>query len=201
MVRPTIGYWRWFYSWFAGTGQPDPDDALTVLVSGDNGITWTPVEAARNGRGGWEEHAIAVADYVTPSHQVRVRFVAADLGVASIVEAAIDDLIAYDAFTGPADVPPETVAPLHFRAPWPNPAAGRVTLVLETPAPGGGDVDILDASGRIVRRLWRGTAPGLTLELTWDGADARGRPAPSGLYFARARVGGREAVMRLARAR
>ncbi len=201
MVRPTIGYWRWFYSWFAGTGQPDPDDGLTALLSNDNGITWVPVETARGRHDVWEEHTIAVGDYVTPSHQVRVRFVAADLGVPSTVEAAIDDFEAYDGYAGPADVPPGRAAPLHFRAPWPNPAAGRVTLVLETPAPGAGVVDVHDASGRIVRHLWIGTVPGVTLELRWDGADDQGRAVPSGLYFVRARVGGREAVVRLARTR
>jgi len=200
MVRPTIGYWRWFYSWSPVTGQPDPADWLQVLISGDGGQTWVPVEVTTGWHNDWEERAIAVADYVAPSAQVRLRFVAADLGDATIVEAGVDDITTYDAYPGPADVA-GVGASLHFRPPWPNPASGSVGLVIETPVAGPLEVAIVDVAGRRVRELYRGAAPAGPIELRWDGRDDGGIPAAAGLYFARARAAGRESAARLVRVR
>jgi choice-of-anchor B domain-containing protein len=198
MVRPTIGYWRWFYSWYVGTGQPEPDDGLAVLISNDNGATWVPVETTHGWHNHWEECAIAVADFVAPSAQMRLRFVASDLGNSSLVEAGVDDLTTYDAASGTADVPEGAPRALRFRAPWPNPARGAVSLVLEVPAPGVAEIELLDTAGRLVRTLYRTAAGAGAVEVRWDGTDEQGRAAPAGLYFARARSGSREARTRFA---
>ena len=201
MVRPMIGYWRWFYSWYAGTGQSEPDDWLAVLISSDNGVTWVAVDTTRGAENDWEEQAIAVADFVTPTSQVRLRFVAADRGYASIVEAAVDDLAIYDAPSATLGVAPAPPRALRFRAPWPNPATGAVWLVLDLPTAGMAEVELLDPAGRRVRTLHRGPAPAGPLELRWDGLDDNGRPAAPGLYFARARSGRGEARARFVRLR
>jgi len=63
-------------------------------------------------------------------------------------------------------------------AAWPNPSAG--TVWVRWPARAGA-LDIVDLSGRRVRRLvpQHDTA-------RWDGDDAFGRPAPAGIYLVRA---------------
>jgi choice-of-anchor B domain-containing protein len=63
-----ITYSRWFFS-IVGT-----TDVLTTEVSNNNGSTWTVVSTVGPVTGGWREHSFRVADYVTPSAQVRVRF-------------------------------------------------------------------------------------------------------------------------------
>jgi hypothetical protein len=186
MADPHIAWWQWFYS------NGDANDWFAVRVSNDNGATWTDVDTLRGPltAASWKERAIRVGDYVTPSAQVRVRFVAADLGAGSIVEAAVDDLIAWDQALVAADVPgaaPRTG--LRFRAPHPNPAAGEVTLTLELPVAGMLDVSLYDVSGRRVRVLHRGPAAAGPLALRWDGSDGAGRRMPAGLYFARAESG------------
>ena len=200
LARPTIGYWRWFYSWSGDTGQPDPSDRLIVLISNDNGVSWVPVDTTRGAANHWNERAIRVADFVTPTAQVRLRFIAGDLGDPSIVEAAVDDIMTYDA-AEVVGVPPAMPRRFGFRAPWPNPASGAVTIVLDVPAPGTAEVELFDPAGRRVRTLYRGPARQGPLELRWDGADALGRPAAAGLYFARARSGRSEAFTRFARLR
>jgi hypothetical protein len=67
----------------------------------------------------------------------------------------------------------------------PNPVSPR-TAITFTVSPAGGNVrlTLVDASGRVVRTLVNGAAPGRH-EVQWDGTDDAGRPAASGIYFAR----------------
>jgi len=78
----------------------------------------------------------------------------------------------------------------------PNPSNGSVRF--EISAGLGGDVEIFDAAGRLVRAMSSGVAggPGPRLTsagagvVTWDGADRFGRRVPAGLYWARIRTAG-----------
>jgi len=94
-----IGYWRWYSN--SGGGAPNAD-VFTVQASSDNGGTWADVEVVGPGGpetgGGWIYHEFRAGDIVTPSAQTRLRFIAADLGAGSLVEACVDDLsiFAYD---------------------------------------------------------------------------------------------------------
>ena len=87
----TISYWRW-YSNHAGAA-PNAD-VFTVQVS-NNGSTWVTVETVGptgpQVSGGWFFNEFNVADFVTPTSNVRVRFRAEDAGSGSIIEAAVDD--------------------------------------------------------------------------------------------------------------
>ena len=93
-VDPTISYWRWYSN---SAGSAPNADVFTVDVSNDNGTNWTNVEtigpSGPGTSGGWFQHEFRVADFVTPTSTVRLRFVASDLGSGSIVEAAVDDLV------------------------------------------------------------------------------------------------------------
>jgi choice-of-anchor B domain-containing protein len=195
---PVIGWWRWFYSHDPETGQPDPNDWLAVLVSGDNGLTWTRVDTTRGLHNAWEEQAIHVAQYVTPSANVRVRFVAADLGDASTVEAGVDDISVYDGGLTTVDVPTDG-ARVRFRTPSPNPFQDRVALSLQLAQAGAVAVDVLDVFGRRVRTLHRGAVTAGMLHLVWDGRDDRGASAPAGVYFAEARLEGSRTRVRFIR--
>jgi hypothetical protein len=86
-----VSYWRWYSNDQNGT----IDDTFNVGISNNNGTSWTNVETlgptGTQSVGGWLFKEFRVADFVTPTAQVRVRFVAADVGLGSIVEAAVDD--------------------------------------------------------------------------------------------------------------
>ncbi|HEY3215980.1 MAG TPA: choice-of-anchor B family protein [Candidatus Eisenbacteria bacterium] len=191
MTTPTVGFWRWFYC-----NGDRASHWLAVLISSD-GETWVPVDTTGGLHNHWEEQEIRVADYVTPTSQVRVRFQAAAFG-GHIVEAAIDDLTLYDAELARLGLPPPAgPTRLAFLAPRPNPARGTVQLGLDHPG-GRLEVDILDLQGRRTTTLLRGSpAPG-TLWLSWNGRVDGGHPAGAGLYWARARSGGEQAVVRFA---
>ena len=87
-----IGYWRWYSN--SQGGGPN-EDVFTVDISNNGGTTWVNAEtvgpAGAETAGGWFYHEFRVADFVTPTAQVRLRFVAADLLNGSLIEAAVDD--------------------------------------------------------------------------------------------------------------
>jgi hypothetical protein len=196
LADPVISFWQWFYSEFGA-----PEDWLAVMISNDDGASWTPVDTTRALRGPWVERALRVADYLTPTAQVRLRFVAADLGVESVVEAAIDDLALYDGPPETVSAPASTPRRLAFRRPAPNPSTGAVRLSLELPVAGPLRVEVLDVTGRRVRVLHQGPAGPGTLHLSWDGAGDGGAPTPAGCYFVRAMAERERAETRIARIR
>ena len=191
---PVIAYWRWFFS------DGDANDWMAVLVSRDGGASWTPVDTVRGGRNQWEEASFRVRDRVTPSSQVRLRFVAADLGVGTLVEAAIDDVAIYEAGTAPVAVTPALPSRLAFLPPSPNPSSGTLRLELDLPAAGPLVVEVIDLAGRRVSTLHRGTAAAGRVRVAWDGRDGALRRVRSGLYYVRARANGATAVTRIVRA-
>ena len=184
MTTPMIGVWMWFYSQFR-----HPDDYLAVLISNNNGTSWVPMDTLRGLRNHWSEYDYAVGNYVTPTNQVRLRFVAVDGGEPSVVECAVDDVAVYDGASIPVGIlEGDSPSALQFRAVWPNPAQGDVRFVLASPTPGRVDVDVIDVAGRHVRSLHRGFAKAGTLTMRWDGKGDGDRIAPAGLYFVRART-------------
>jgi len=75
-----------------------------------------------------------------------------------------------------------------WTAPYPNPAARSVRLLLGLPADATGTLTLFDCRGRLVRR-WE--LIGGSRLLVWQGADARGAPVPAGVYFFRLTTAGR----------
>ncbi|UCF66121.1 MAG: exo-alpha-sialidase [Acidobacteriota bacterium] len=97
LLDPHIGYWRWYSN---DTGASPNEDVFMIDISDDGGETWTNVETVgptgSEASGGWFFHLFRVEDLVTPTANVVLRFVAADEGSGSLVEAAIDDLVITD---------------------------------------------------------------------------------------------------------
>ncbi len=80
----------------------------------------------------------------------------------------------------------------------PNPAWGSVAFALVADRAGEQSVDVLDLSGRLVRRVTAGWQPAGARTVRWDGIDGAGRPAPAGVYLVRLRAGEHETRTRIA---
>ena len=80
----------------------------------------------------------------------------------------------------------------------PNPSRGPLNLSLESPTGGYDALELLDVSGRVVRRLSSGAKAGERWNIRWDGRDESGQRMPAGLYFARMRSRAGVAVVRVA---
>ncbi len=79
---------------------------------------------------------------------------------------------------------------------WPGRALVDFELALAED--GEASLALYDVRGRLVRALRSGAAPAGRERIRWDGALANGAPAPSGIYFARARTAGGAFVARFA---
>ncbi len=78
-------YWRWYSN---DTGASPNEDSMLVQISTNDGGSWSTLETVTENAGIWVEKRFPAPD----SDQIRVRFIASDLGSGSIVEAGVDDL-------------------------------------------------------------------------------------------------------------
>jgi len=81
--------WYWYNN---SAGSAPGEDSMPIEISNDNGASWAQVDLITDTSSGWTYREYLVSDYVTPSAQMKVRFVASDLGSGSIVEAGVDDV-------------------------------------------------------------------------------------------------------------
>ncbi len=88
-----VSYARWYDN---SSGASPNQDVFTVKVSNNAGGSWVTVEtvgpSGPQTNGGWFVHSFTINDFVAPTAQVRLRFIADDSDPGSLVEAAIDEL-------------------------------------------------------------------------------------------------------------
>ncbi len=86
-----ISYWRWYSN---SAGAAPNADVFTVDISADDGQTWVNVEVVGptgpQTSGGWFQHRFTPSSLIPLTDRVRMRFIAADEGAGSLVEAALD---------------------------------------------------------------------------------------------------------------
>jgi hypothetical protein len=109
--------------------------------------------------------------------------VADRVGRGLAVDLRLDDLI-----DTTSSVPPPPVAESRPLLVAPNPARGGCTLRFSLPAAAAGTLAIYDLAGRRLDLLESGALARGEHALRWDGGVSSGRPAPSGVYFARLRA-------------
>jgi murein tripeptide amidase MpaA len=84
----TVSYWRWYSN---NQGANPGTNSMPVLISNDDGVTWTTLETVNDNANAWVFRSFRVGDFVTPTANMRLRFVARDL-TGAIVEAGVDDV-------------------------------------------------------------------------------------------------------------
>jgi choice-of-anchor B domain-containing protein len=82
-----------YYRWYSNNQGASPDeDTMPVQISNNNGASWVQLELVSENAGDWVSRSFRVDDFVTPSNQMKLRFIARDLGNGSVVEAGVDDV-------------------------------------------------------------------------------------------------------------
>ncbi len=88
---PFITYFRWYDNSFGGSPMAD---IFEVEISNNGGATWVDLEtvgpAGPEVTGGWIQRQFQISDFVAPTNNMRIRFIASDLGEGSVIEAGVD---------------------------------------------------------------------------------------------------------------
>ncbi|MEZ4650291.1 MAG: choice-of-anchor B family protein [Candidatus Eisenbacteria bacterium] len=193
-----------YHRWYCNDGNTTVDDVFTIQVSSNGGSAWTTVEILDSSRRFWEPAEFRLEDFVPATANVRIRFVAADEGGGSIVEAGIDDFEIYDLEFDTSDAPDLLAAGgTRFLGASPNPMPLSVQTDVRFQLAAAGEVrlEIVDVQGRRVALLADGPFVAGTHTVSWNGRDERGEAVPAGIYFERfaadgVRAGGRIVVLR-----
>ncbi len=89
----TVEFWLWYSN---DRGAAPGTDTFRVDASNDNGATWTNAltigPSGPGTTGTWIQYSLSLAPVLPLTNTVRLRFVAEDAGVDSVVEAALDDV-------------------------------------------------------------------------------------------------------------
>ncbi|MBI4879121.1 MAG: zinc carboxypeptidase [Planctomycetes bacterium] len=80
---------RWYWCSIA-------DDPFVIDISNDDGAHWTNLETVTGKPNEWLQVERRVADFVAPTSQMRLRFIAADPLNTSVTEALVDDFLVLD---------------------------------------------------------------------------------------------------------
>jgi hypothetical protein len=72
-----------------------------------------------------------------------------------------------------------------IRAAGPSPFGLRTTIGISASRPGAVTLAVYDVHGRKLRTLWNGRMEAGRHSVVWEGVDARGEKAPSGIYLVR----------------
>lgn len=92
VINPIVDYYRWYSN---DQGASPGNDFFNIQISNDGGSSWTVLENTNVSSNAWENYRFLISDYVTPTTQCQLRFIAQDLGQGSLVEAAVDDILVY----------------------------------------------------------------------------------------------------------
>jgi hypothetical protein len=85
----TLTYWRWYTN---NLGNNPGEDYWDVDVTAD-GVNWVHLEHTMESANYWTEHSFDLGAVVPLTSTVRLRFVASDEPLGSLVEAAVDDIM------------------------------------------------------------------------------------------------------------
>lgn len=166
--------WQRDLSWYWPWRGALPTDFKLEMRAADSEL-WQPL--AVNVRFGDETDVFAVeGSQITAGleggagkrHQIRV------IGTRPAGRVASQAVVVYPDGGSPA----ATI----MSAPWPNPSAAGVSLMLEVPDGQFGHLKIYDLRGRLIKTMDHG--PGQQL-IVWDGRSDRGGRVASGIYYIR----------------
>ncbi|MDX9911384.1 MAG: choice-of-anchor B family protein [Phycisphaerales bacterium] len=94
-----VSYARWFDNTGSGTGANPGTKTFLVQISNNGGSNWQALEtvgpSSSESSGGWFEKSFDLASVITPTSNMRIRFIAQDPDPGSVIEAGVDAFRVY----------------------------------------------------------------------------------------------------------
>jgi Zn-dependent metalloprotease len=180
-----------YYRWYTDDRGINAGDDLWVVQVRNNGGPWQDVENTGEEANFWKQITVDLfALFGANLGTVEFKFIATDTGANSLCEAAIDDfeilnqaVIGVSAWNGSA-------ARFALLGARPNPAQAGAEIGFAVPALSQVRIGVYDVAGREVTVLADRSFDGGTHLLRWDGQDAGGHAAASGIYYLRMQAAG-----------
>ncbi len=171
---PVIEYWRWF------TDQTNFDDTFYVDISNDNGQSWISLEMVPRTENYWRKKRFLVNQFITPTSQMKIRFIAEDRGLGSMCEGGVDDFSVYSFDVTGVDEPNNNLVPKSFslRQNYPNPFNPSTEISFDLPMKSEVVFTIYDIAGRLVYSNQMGDLEAGNHSLIWNANDFA-----SGIYL------------------
>lgn len=150
-TNPAFTYWRWYTN---NAGANPSADWWQVQISNNNGASWVYVESTKGTDRSWRRKAFRVQEYVAPTAQVRLRFIASDSirptvqnNGQSLIEAALDDIQLWDgdANTSSVDETIDIVTRI-----FPSPADDAINVVFTETEVRSLRMEVIDLTGRTI---------------------------------------------------
>lgn len=182
-ITATASYWRWYTN---DLGNNPGEDWWDVAVT-SNGVDWVALEHTQVSDESWQLFSFQLQTYVELTDHVQLRFVAADLGAGSLVEAGVDDFLLNASYGISTAAPSGPELPQHMVLGdcFPNPFNPMTTIHFSLPSTGEVTLEVYDVAGRRVATLVDGLIQAGHHDVVWRGQDDRGSNVASGLYFSR----------------
>lgn len=183
-----------FHRWL---GVEDPEFDHAYIRVSNNGADWITVwqNTAEITDSGWSQHEFDLSAQANNQPTVYIRWTMGTTdGGWTYCGWNIDDIeiwgIEQGIDTGVFEENGENPARVYrLIGARPNPFNPTTNIMFELPEPGRVSLSIYDVSGRLVAVLASGHSEAGRFTCTWDGRDTTGRPAGSGVYFARMEAG------------
>ena len=92
LQNPAVSYQRWLVN---DIGSNPNSETMVIEISNDSGSSWTTLETvdpnSLEASGGWIYRVFNIADFVTPTASMRLRFTVSDI-IGTVIEGAVDDV-------------------------------------------------------------------------------------------------------------
>lgn len=184
-INPVIRYYKWYSN---DKGAAPGQDYWKVYLSENGGVTWKLLENTNRSTVDWEKVQFRVADFVTASDQVMLRFEASDEAPGSLVEALIDDfeILEQSAITS-INRPKAEAVPKKFQLypSYPNPFNPSTTIRYDLAQPVSVHLEVYSPLGQKIKTLFQGEQTAGQYSTVWDGSTDSGQRAASGVYLIR----------------
>jgi hypothetical protein len=187
LVEGSLWVWTYFMN-------PEADDYLDLNLTTDGGASWTTVVRVQTTTSpDWQQRTFRLSPHDFEfTDQMQFRLVADDPNSDALVETLVDDFLVEALFgSGTAIGGDQAAAPLRLalgRA-TPNPFNPSTAIPFSLPVRAEVRLVVYDVSGRFVRALVDGVREAGEYQARWDGRDARGASAATGVYYYALEVG------------
>lgn len=179
LSNPVVQYYRWY------TIRTNLDDSFFVDISNDGGAGWTNLETVTSTENYWQKKRFLVEQFIEPTSQTMLRYVAVDRPPGSLVEAGLDDFSILDlASTGIADDQgPGMPDRFALRQNYPNPFNANTEILFDLPRRCDVSITIYDIVGRVVRDFHLSGLQAGSGRVVWDGRANDGAEVAGGVYL------------------